>query len=586
MTSQVFYRKWRPQRFDELVGQDQICQTLLNALAAGRVAHAYLFCGSRGTGKTSMGRILAKAVNCLESGRGEPCGQCAFCNAVVDGRALDLIEIDAASNRGIDEIRSLREKVNFAPNEARYKVYIIDEVHMLTKEAFNALLKTLEEPPPHTIFVLATTEAHKLPATVISRCQRFDFRRIPLPTVVERLARICGDEGVEASPEALAAIARNAGGSLRDAENILEQIVVGQGQRIDLDHVKQMLGIGGDAQVRQLTAAIVSGDVGSGLDAIGQAVTDGVDLAQVHRGLMERLRGLMLAKAGAGASADLPVEDLEEIEKLAAGVSMDTILKAIRSFGQADQRGPVQSPLSLELALVEAASAPGETPSPAAGLPASSPTRSVSPPPPVAKPSPAAKPPAPARPERDDPVPAVPSVESVATAPVGTEPTGETSDVGQPVPVSAAPASAEPPEPPRSGKEPVSMNGDAPASDDELFQRLRDNWRAVIDASKGQDAKYKLDALLRTGRLDSVQGDAAVVGFTHKKFVDMMNEVLDNPGSRKALEEAVAKVAGKRLRIRCVVAARRERSPGGHLVKAAMDEMGARVVEGGGTANE
>src|SRR3989304_4656253 len=187
MASQVFYRKWRPQTLAEVVGQEPVTQTLLNALSSGRISHAYLFCGPRGTGKTSTGRILAKAVNCLTNGKGEPCNTCSMCQAITEARAFDVIEIDAASNRGIDDIRELRERVNYAPNQARYKVYIIDEVHMLTEPASNALLKTLEEPPPYAIFVLATTEAHKVPATIISRCQRFDFRRIPLSAVLARL---------------------------------------------------------------------------------------------------------------------------------------------------------------------------------------------------------------------------------------------------------------------------------------------------------------------------------------------------------------------------------------------------------------
>ena len=201
MGSEVFYRKWRPQVLGDVVGQEQVTRTLINALKSGRISHAYLFCGPRGTGKTSTARILAKSINCLNGGKGEPCNTCSICQAITEGRAFDVIEIDAASNTGVDNIRDLREKVNYSPNEARYKVYIIDEVHMLSTSASNALLKTLEEPPPHAIFILATTETHKVLPTIISRCQRFDFHRVSLNDIVKRLTKVCQAEGIKITPE-------------------------------------------------------------------------------------------------------------------------------------------------------------------------------------------------------------------------------------------------------------------------------------------------------------------------------------------------------------------------------------------------
>src|SRR5512146_3101539 len=228
--AQALYRKWRPQTFDEVSGQEHVLHTLRNAISSGRIAHAYLFSGPRGTGKTTMARLLAKAVNCLNPDpAARPDNTCAICTAITEGRMLDLIELDAASNRGIDEIRDLRDKINFSPGQSRYKVYIIDEVHMLTEPAFNALLNTLQEPPPHAIFVLATTDPQKVPATIVSRCQPFSFRRFTLPEITERLRKIVAEEKLSAEPDTLALIARQATGAMRDAESLLDQLAASGG---------------------------------------------------------------------------------------------------------------------------------------------------------------------------------------------------------------------------------------------------------------------------------------------------------------------------------------------------------------------
>jgi len=353
MASQVFYRKWRPQTLAEVVGQEHVTQILRNALESGRVAHAYLFCGPRGTGKTSTGRILAKAVNCLTSGKGEPCNACEICQAITQGRALDMIEIDAASNRGIDEIRELRERVNFAPNIARYKVYIIDEVHMLTEPASNALLKTLEEPPPHAIFILATTEPHKLLPTLLSRCQRFDFHRLSHNAVVAKLEYICQKEGISIEPQGLRLIARSVSGSLRDAENLLQQLVTYYGNQIDVHQVEDMLGVTTDFQVKELAGHIANKDIPAGLATINSLVNDGLDLGQFTRGFVEYLRNMLLVKSGAEDTLDLAIEDLAQVKELTSKVSTADILKALKLFGQIDFRFKDYSSLPLELALVE-----------------------------------------------------------------------------------------------------------------------------------------------------------------------------------------------------------------------------------------
>jgi len=358
MGSEVFYRKWRPQALSEVLGQEPVTQTLRHAVEGGKIAHAYLFCGPRGTGKTSTARILAKAVNCPNQAGGEPCNACDMCHSITEGRALDVIEIDAASNRGIDEIRSLREKANYAPSLARYKVYIIDEVHMLTEAACNALLKTLEEPPGHVIFVLATTEAHKVIATIVSRCQRFNFHRLRQTEIMDKLKLICEKEGIHIEPSSLELIARAATGSLRDAENILQQMIAYYGNQIELDQIQAELGISWDSRVRQLAQCLVSRDLAAGLRVIYSLNSDGIDLRQFNVGLVEYLRGLLLAKSRCEEALNVTSEDLAEIGSLATNATLDYLLKAVKSFSSIDFRSDNYSALPLELALLGCALSP------------------------------------------------------------------------------------------------------------------------------------------------------------------------------------------------------------------------------------
>jgi DNA polymerase-3 subunit gamma/tau len=297
LTYQTLYRKYRSQTFADLVGQEATRRALQGAIASDRVSHAYLFSGSRGTGKTSTARLLAKAVNCLrrEAGSSEPCNQCESCIQVQNGSALDLIEIDAASNRGIDEIRDLREKVNLAPAVGRRKVYIIDEAHMLTTEAFNALLKTLEEPPEHVMFVLCTTEAAKVPATVLGRCQQFVFRRFSDEQISSRLAFIAEREGIVAEPEVLEVIARVAQGSMRDAIGLLDQLVPLADGPVTLAGAREVLGVADPARLERLLDMVLEGRPSEALEALGAIYESGGELRQVVRGLMERCRDLLIA---------------------------------------------------------------------------------------------------------------------------------------------------------------------------------------------------------------------------------------------------------------------------------------------------
>src|SRR5512136_63893 len=382
--SQALYRKWRPQTFDAVVGQEHITTSLRNAIVAGRISHAYLFTGPRGTGKTTTARLLAKAVNCLDPDPAQrPCDKCATCVAITEGRLLDLVELDAASNRGIDEIRDLRDKIHFSPGEGKYKIYIIDEVHMLTEPAFNALLKTLEEPPPHAIFVLATTDPQKVPATIVSRCQRHDFRRFTLAEITQRLNEIVADEGLTAAPEALTLIARQATGAMRDAESLLDQLAA-SGNAITVAQAQATLGAGPIEIISAVAEGLAEGNTARGLDAINRALDRGADARQLARQITDYVRQLMLIKVGGDKLLDIPNEQRPTMDAQAARLQTQQIVRAVKLFNQAasDLRTSWQPQLPLELAYVEAvlgekqaASAPVSNPLPARAPAAAASTR-------------------------------------------------------------------------------------------------------------------------------------------------------------------------------------------------------------------
>jgi DNA polymerase-3 subunit gamma/tau len=522
MTSQVFYRKWRPQTLAEVVGQEHVTRTLRNALETGRVAHAYLFCGPRGTGKTSTGRILAKAINCLSGGRGEPCNACDMCQAITRGGALDVIEIDAASNRKIDDVRDLRERVKFAPVTARYKVYIIDEVHMLTTEASNALLKTLEEPPPQTVFILATTEPHKLLPTILSRCQRFDFRKLSHGVVVSKLMRVCEDEGISVEPQGLGLIARSVSGSLRDAENVLQQLVTYHGSSVDTHQIEDMLGVTSDSRVRELAGHIVGGDISAGLATINSVAGDGIDLLQFNRGLVDYLRNMLWVKSGAGASVDIAAEDLAEIEKLTARIPMENLVQALKIFGEVDLRSKDYSSLPLELALVESTLAGVE----------------------------------------DAPVQAEARVERRKERPPAKSLAREKASPAEP-PVTAPSA------------EPIRAAAAPPAGPQTEIERVRSQWTEFVDTLRGVGSGGNVDAFLRSAcEPEAVEGDTLVLAFFHTFHKDK----IEDPKYCRMVEKKLAEKFGNPSKVRCVLRPKAEQRPTeGHLVKAAL-EMGGRIT--------
>ncbi len=513
---QALYRKWRPSTFDDLVGQEHIVRTLRNALRLGHVHHAYLFAGPRGTGKTTSARLLAKAVNCLAPVEERPCNQCVICQAVNEGRLMDLIEIDAASNTGVDNVREILDKVGFRPVQARQKVYVIDEVHMLSTAAFNALLKTLEEPPPHVLFILATTEVHKIPATILSRCQRFEFRRIPLGAMTARLVQVTRAEGIEADPEALDLIARAATGSLRDALSLLDQMAADGS--VTVDTVRQMLGAERRDVIQSLVRCWLEHDFHGGLELINRAINGGADPRQIARQLSDFLRGLLLMRLGAGESwTDPSAEERPGLQELARNIDPARLVEAVRRFSQvaADSRAGWQPQLPLELAFVEVTLEPPQA------APAVQPAASAAPVTPPARPATA-----PAR----------------STPPVATQPPATPS-------LPSATAATARPTTPAAASTPAATTP-APAAGGGAGGQLKpiaDAWAEVVNLVK--PLNMMLSALLRDCRpvyLD-VQGQLTLTA----KSSFHSNKV-NEEANRQILEGVLRQKFGQAFQVRCV----------------------------------
>ena len=536
--SQALYRKWRPARFQDVVGQEHITRTLQNSVAADRIGHAYLFCGPRGTGKTTSARLLAKAVNCLDENLAErPCNHCANCLAINEGRFLDLIEIDAASNTGVDDIRDLRDKINFAPNNGRFKVYIIDEVHMLSTAAFNALLKTLEEPPPHAKFVLATTEEHKVPITIKSRCQQFNFRLLTVAEISARLSWLAEKEGFVMEPEAQAMIARQGSGSVRDAESLLDQLVLAPGDVITLERAQMVLGTASDTAVAQLVDHWLSKDGAGGLGLIHEALASGADARQFCRQMVVYLRELLLLQAG---GAELTLDGTAEHKAVmlaqAQRAPREDLITAIKRFNEAALVPAIswQPQLPLELAFIELL--PTE-PLPMVVVTAVPPAQMASP-----------KTEASQKPEsvsaKKEPISQKPRVETVGA---------QSAEVGpKPQPVSPPPPSAKR----------LTLGAVTP------------HWREML--ARVEQANRNLPALLNMGKPLAVEGSTIILGFDYPIFKDKFDQTAD---AIQVVGDIFSQLVGAKCLVRAVVTSE-------YTIPIPKEEFDALAQELGGVMRE
>ena len=575
MATQALYRRYRSQTFDELVGQEHIVRTLRNAIVDGRIGHAYLFTGPRGVGKTTVARLLAKAVNCLAEPSERPCGTCNMCVSTAEGSAVDVIEMDAASHTSVDDAREIIERVQFRPALGRYKVYIIDEVHMLSTAAFNALLKTLEEPPNHAIFVLATTEIHKVPATILSRCQRYTFNRHNVSDTVNHLRQIAITEGYHIEAGVAEAIARAATGSMRDALSIFDQLMsYGSGQ-VSMAMVQGLLGVTAAQEVITLAEALLNSDVAAALQVVARVASQGADMRQFSRDIVQHLRLVMLVKADPnGTAIEAAESEADAVRDQAKRAQMGSLVYWLRRMSELDYelRTSPYGQLPLELAVVEAIAGPPVSSAAPSAAPVSRP---------VAPPSAA-----PARPSASEmPRPSVPPApQSTAPQPTAPQPTAPTPATPRPVAPSDAPAT-----PPSRGpsNEPAANPPTTPLGDKSPIGDVTDlleRWPAIIRDLRSKSRN--LEALIKSGIAPiDIQGTVITLKADNEWLLNKIQE----RNNVTILEDVIARYTGVTYTIRSVAEAAKRDSGSAlreqirdtttnPLVRAAMNVFDADVV--------
>ncbi|MBK16096.1 MAG: hypothetical protein CL770_05360 [Chloroflexi bacterium] len=554
---EVLYRKWRPKNLDQVVGQEHMVKTLEYAIEQNRLSHAYLFCGPRGTGKTSTARILAKSINCKTPINTQPCDTCATCISFNKSDTLDLIEIDAASNRGIEDIRNIKEKIYILPTQGKFKIYIIDEAHMLTDPAFNALLKTLEEPPEHVIFILATTESHKLPLTIISRCQRFDFKRISMEIMITKLNQLCASENVTVSNEALQLISRKASGSLRDAENILEQAIISYGNSISETQISSFLELNTNNSEIDLITNLITKPIAEGLKIIINFSDSGGNIKQFNSQIVDVLRAVTLVKAGVNISSQGYSEEIQkQISKLSNLSTLESLSKITKIFSEPLLHTNETTSLNLELAFIQSHTLINQNSSPL-------------------------KIPSHLQKSNENPQNSMPAKNTPQKNHTTNQPTVIQTNEN---PQNSIPTENTPQKNHTTNQPTVIQTNENPQN-----SIPTENWKTILSKLRKKGSRFDLSALLRSTTERKVENDQITLTYSHISHLERMITELEHIDTKKIFENTFSQVLGKEFKIIHItndqVNKNNNRQLQSPLVKAAMAK-GAQILDTKEVTNE